>query len=116
MLPGGQAAEVLGGARPFDTAQEAVRAAREGAEVYVRLARRRSSTTERNAAWVEQEAADVRSLVESIGVRRAGFGIPGALTACQTSQQRRSGLYILAGARRLSQAVRGRRAGGTGGD
>ena len=57
MLPGGQAAEVLGGARPFDTAADAVRAAREGADVYVRLARRRGATSERNAAWVEQEEA-----------------------------------------------------------
>ena len=57
MLPDGQAAEVLGGARPFDEAADAVRAAREGEEVYVRLARRRSLTTERNAAWVEQEEA-----------------------------------------------------------
>ena len=57
MLPGGQAAEVLGGARPFDQAADAVRAAREGAEHYVRLARKSSTTTERNAAWVDQEEA-----------------------------------------------------------
>ena len=56
----------------------------------------------------------VQPNVQPIGIRRAGFGAPDALTACQSSEQRRSGVYLLAGIGRLWQAVKGRRAGGTG--
>ena len=63
MLPRRQAAEVPRGARPFNEAADAVRAAREGAEVCVRLARRRSTSSAPNPAWVEQEEAVLDSPV-----------------------------------------------------